>query len=262
MPSISELFFLFKKFCVFFFRPSSLIFLFLLTVSIYVILGKRRGRRRFFLFVAVALYYLSTTPFLPYFLLKQLEKNYPVPSQQEITKAEKIIVLTGRIYGQKDLSLEERFSKETLVRFFKALELKKLYPEKKVIIVGGSYETPDSKGASYLKEFANKLGYQVEAVDIPLDTETSVKAIKNLLHSPEEKFLLLTSAYHLPRTMLLFKKEGLFPIPYPTNYNHKLCKPELSVTTFFPNDLYLNLTNLAFHEYLGLLFYKLKYIFF
>ncbi|QER42202.1 YdcF family protein [Thermodesulfobacterium sp. TA1] len=259
---MSDLFFIIKKFFVFLFRPSSLIFLFLLTVSIYVVLGKRRGRRRFFLFVAVALYYLSTTPFLPYFLLKQLEKNYPIPPQEEIAKVEKIIVLTGRVYGQKDLGLEERFSKETLVRFFKALELKKVYPEKKVIIVGGSYEDLNFKGASYLKEFAGKLGYQVEAIDIPLDTETSVKTIKKLLSSPEERFLLLTSAYHLPRAIILFKKEGLNPIPYPTNYNHKLCKPDFSVSNFFPNDLYFSLTNLAFHEYLGILFYKIKFLLF
>ncbi len=260
MPNI--LFFL-KKVVLFLFYPSSLIFFFLFLVSIYVILDKRRGRRRLLLFLAIFLYYLSTTPFLPYFMLKHLEKKYKVPPASEIQKCKKIVVLTGRIYGEKGLSLEERFSRETLIRFLKGIDLKKKYPEKELIVLGGSYEDKHYKGATYLKELAEKLGYNVTALDAPLDTITSAKVLKNYLSNStggaKQPFLLLTSAYHLPRAIFLFKKQGLNPIPYPTNYNYKLCKPRFSIFDFLPNDLYLTFTNLAFHEYLGLIFYKLKY---
>ncbi|MFN4132375.1 MAG: YdcF family protein, partial [Caldimicrobium sp.] len=119
----------------------------------------------------------------------------------------------------------------------------------------GSFE---GKGASYLKELAEKWGMKVEALDTPLDTLRSAKELKKIL--PENQpFLLLTSAYHLPRALFLFKKEGLNPIPYPTNFNYLLCKPSKAFLYFFPQDLYLNLTNLAFQEYLALFYYKLKY---
>ncbi|WP_038055918.1 YdcF family protein [Thermodesulfobacterium hydrogeniphilum] len=260
MPNIL---FSLKKLILFLCYPSSLIFIFLFLVSIYVVLDKRRGRRRLLLFLAIFLYYLSTTPFLPYLMLKHLEKKYTIPSPSEIQKCKKIIVLTGRIYGEKNLSLEERFSRETLIRFLKALDLKRQYPKKEIIVLGGSYEDENFKGASYLKKLAEKLGYKVKALDTPLDTITSTKVLKNYLSNStgnfKEPFLLLTSAYHLPRAIYLFKKQGLNPIPYPTNYNYKLCKPNFTILEFLPNDLYLTFTNMAFHEYLGLIFYKIKF---
>jgi uncharacterized SAM-binding protein YcdF (DUF218 family) len=252
MPDLT---FLLKKIILYLFYPSTLIFLFLLAVSIYVLLGKRRGRRRFLLFLAIFLYYLSTTPFLPYFLLKNLEKDYPIPSEEELSKIKNLVVLTGRIYGDPGLSLEERFSRETLIRFLVALEIKKKYPEKKLWIVGGSFE---GKGAGYLQELAEKWGVKVEALDTPLDTLRSAKEVKKII-PPGEPFYLLTSAYHLPRAIFLFKKEGLNPLPYPTNYNYPLCKPSRFFLYIFPHDLYLNLTNLAFQEYLALTYYKIKY---
>lgn len=257
---MSDYYFSIKKFLVFVLRPSSLIFIFLVLVSIYIILGKRKGRRNLLLFLTVILYYLSTTPFLPYFLLKNLEKDYPPPAREKLLESKKIIVLTGRIYGGKDLDLHEKFSRETLIRFYTAVKLKKEDPQREIVIVGGSYEDKNYKGASYLEEFAKSLNIPVKAIDIPLDTKTSIRVIKEYLlqttGSSQTPFILVTSAYHLPRSMMIFKKEGLNPIPYPSNYAHKLCEPTLSVTSFIPSDVYLTLTNLAFHEYLGMISYK------
>ncbi|RKX60738.1 MAG: hypothetical protein DRP29_02060 [Thermodesulfobacteriota bacterium] len=256
---MSDFLFILKKFFLYLLYPSSLIFIFLLLVSLYVILEKRRGRRRLLLFLAIFLYYASCTPFLPYFMLKHLENKYIIPDKKQIQKAEYIVVLTGRIYENPGLSLEERFSRETIIRFLKALELKKKYPNKKIIILGGAFRHKQKKGASFLKDFAKKLGVKVIAVDTPLDTLNSARVLKKYVNL-NENFLLLTSAYHLPRAVYLFKKEGFKNlIPYPTNYNYKLCKPSFSIWNFFPDDLYLELTNMAVHEYLGLIFYKLKY---
>jgi len=252
---MSDYLFLLKKLLLYLFYPSTLIFLFLLVVTTYVVLGKRRGRRRFLLFVAVLLYYLSTTPFLPYFLLKQLEKGYHLPSEEEIARIHTFVVLTGRIFGDEGLFLEERFSRETLVRFLSALEIKKRYPEKRVIILGGSFE---GKGAGYLKELAKNWKVEVEAIDAPLDTLQSARELKKVLPQGEP-FFLMSSAYHLPRALYLFQKEGLTPLPYPTNFNYRLCKPSRFFLYLFPQDLYLNFTNLAVQEYFALTYYKLKY---
>ncbi len=260
---MSKLTFSLKKFFLFLFYPSSLIFIFLLLVSIYVILEKRKGRRRLLLFLAIFIYYISSTPFLPYILLKQLEKNYSIPSKEKLRDLKIIVVLTGRIYGNPNLSLEDRFSRETLIRVLKALELKKEYPDKEIILIGGSYEDREGKGATYLKILAEKFNFQVKAIDTPLDTLTTARTLKTYFFQREKNpgipFLLLTSAYHLPRAIYLFKKENLNPIPYPTNYLSELCKPTFSFWEFFPNDLYLGFTNRAVHEYLALSFYKIKY---
>ncbi|MFN4196977.1 MAG: YdcF family protein [Caldimicrobium sp.] len=220
-------------------------------------MGKRRGRRRFLLFIAVFFYYLSTTPLFPYILLKNLEKGQKIPTKEEISKVDTLVVLTGRVYGDPNLTLQERFSRETLVRFLVAINLKKAFPEKRVIIVGGSLE---GQGATYLKELAGSWGIEAEALDTPLDTLTSARELKKII--PQNKpFYLLTSAYHLPRALFILKNEGLNPLPYPTNFNHPLCKPSKIYLYFFPQDLYLNFTNLAVQEYLGFAYYKVKYFF-
>lgn len=190
-------------------------------------------------------------------LLRNLEKGQKIPTKEEISKVDTLVVFTGRVYGDPNLTLEERFSRETLIRFLVALNLKKTYPDKRFIIVGGSLE---GKGATYLKELAERWGVIAEAVDTPLDTLTSARELKKII-SENKPFYLLTSAYHLPRALYILKNEGLNPLPYPTNFNHPLCKPSKLYLYFFPQDLYLNFTNLAVQEYLGLGYYKIKYFF-
>ncbi len=253
--------FFLKKILLYLFYPTSLIFFFLFIVSIYVVLGKRRGRRRFLLFVAILVYYFSSTPFLPYLLLKHLESKYTIPSSEKIKETNYIVVLTARVYHQPDLSLEERFNRESYIRLIKAIELKKKYPDKKILIVGGNFKDKKHFGATYYKKLAEKLGIEVQAIDEPFDTITSARVLKKYIPDPKQPILLLTSAYHLERSVLLFKKEGFKPIPYPTNYDYKICKPEFSIWDFFPDPTYLEMTTLAVHEYLGLTFYKIKFLF-
>ncbi|OAQ20782.1 YdcF family protein [Thermosulfurimonas dismutans] len=246
--------FLIKKIALYLLYPSGLIFLLLLGVSFYALWGKRRGRRRALLFTALLLYYLASTPFLPYYLLRPLEAGFKRPNPQELSQARAIVVLPAKIYGQKDLLLEERFSRETWARFIAALRLKKRLPEIPLIVAGGSLEGP---GAKYLKEIGEELGFKVEALDAPLDTISTVAALKERLS--DQPFVLLTSAHHLRRSMYLFKREGLSPIPYPAVYVSHTCRfTPFHILYLFPYPVYLELTNEAIHEYLGLSFYRLR----
>ncbi len=243
-----------KKLALYILYPSGIIFLFLVAVSVYAIWGKRRGRRRALLFFALILYYLSSTPFLPYYLLRPLEAGFKRPEASLISQADAVVVLPAKIYGKEGLYLEERFSRETWARFVAALRLKKRYPHLRLIVVGGSLEGP---GASYLKELGEEFGVEVEVFDEPKDTISSAKALKGVLSG--KKFLLVTSAHHLRRSVYLFEKEGLSPIPYPAVYVSRLA----SFSPFYflyllPDPKYLELTNEAVHEYLGLSFYRLK----
>jgi len=254
---MSNLLFLLKKFLLYLFYPSTLILLFLLLVAVYVILEKRRGRRRLLLFLAVFLYYLSTTPLLPYFLLKPLEAGVGQPKLELIKEVKYVVLLTGGINYGENLSVEEKITGEGVRRILGSIRILKENPEAKLIIVGGSYE--EGKEAEHYRKLIENLGIHALAIDTPVDTLGSAKELKTIIPQGEP-FLLLSSAYHLPRATLLFKKEGLNPIPYPTHYAHHLCLPRLTLKNLFPKPLYLDLTNIAMHEYLGLAFYKLKFL--
>jgi len=139
-------------------------------------------------------------------------------------------------------------------RAWEALRLYRAIENAKIITSGYSFydtESDAQKTATMLKNAG------VQAKDILMqtgakDTKEEAKALKNRLGS--ESFLLVTSAYHMPRSMMLFKNEGLNPIAAPTYFNNE---KESGVTSVWKSKQLRN-TERAWHEYLGLLWEKLK----
>ncbi|MEA2018386.1 MAG: ElyC/SanA/YdcF family protein [Campylobacterota bacterium] len=88
--------------------------------------------------------------------------------------------------------------------------------------------------------------------DKPKDTKEETIEVKKLLG--KEKFILITSAYHMPRAIALFKKEGLTPIAAPTDFKIKYDDKFLSP----PAGNNIKQSEIAWHEYIGLLWSKLR----
>jgi uncharacterized SAM-binding protein YcdF (DUF218 family) len=86
------------------------------------------------------------------------------------------------------------------------------------------------------------------------DTYEEAKEIKKLLG--DQKFLLVTSAFHMPRSMNIFKKLGLNAIPAPGDFRAQ-GRAQLTVKDFFPWGM--EEANFAATEYLGMLFYRIFY---
>jgi len=72
-----------------------------------------------------------------------------------------------------------------------------------------------------------------------------------------EKFILVTSASHMPRSMALFEKLDMQPIPAPTDYGVRK-RQGVSPGMFFPSADNLRKAEKAFHEYLGLAWGKIR----
>ncbi len=244
--------FTFKKILELILYPSGIIFLFLLLATLASFSRYRRSQTRFFLVLAFVFFYLSSTPFLCHFLAEPLERDYAVPPVFTGEYAA-IVLLPSYIDNRGGLRLYQRFDRETWVRFWAAVELKRRFPQTPLIIVGNG--SPAGKGASYLAELARALDLKgVVAIDPPKDTVSSLKALVPLLAG--KKFILVTSAYHLPRAMFLARQMSLSPIPYPAFY---LSRPgvEISFQTFWPQPHNIFYLNRVVHEYLGLAFYWL-----
>jgi len=69
--------------------------------------------------------------------------------------------------------------------------------------------------------------------------------------------LLVTSASHMPRSMILFKKLGMHPIPAPTEYQVK-GRRGTSPKRFYPTADGLMKAERAFYEYIGLVWTKMR----
>jgi len=84
------------------------------------------------------------------------------------------------------------------------------------------------------------------------NTFESVKNIKEILG--DEPFFLVTSAYHMERSLREFEKVGTNPIPAPTDF--KIKTEQYTALDWFPDPQNLRNSNLAVHEYFGIVFYK------
>jgi len=72
-----------------------------------------------------------------------------------------------------------------------------------------------------------------------------------------ERVILVTHAFHMPRALTEFERVGFDVLPAPTGYLST--KEELSVFSFIPSAQALTVSSFVFHEYLGLLWYRLRY---
>ncbi|HEY5497457.1 MAG TPA: ElyC/SanA/YdcF family protein, partial [Syntrophales bacterium] len=88
-----------------------------------------------------------------------------------------------------------------------------------------------------------------------LDTADQAKLISSIVG--RNRFILVTSAIHMPRSMALFRKFGMNPIPAPTNYM-VVKQSRFHPRAFFPGSDSLRKTEAAIHEYLGLIWMRIQ----
>lgn len=72
-----------------------------------------------------------------------------------------------------------------------------------------------------------------------------------------DRIILVTHAFHMPRALTEFKRVDFDVQPAPTGYFST--EEELSVFSFIPSAQALTVSSFVFHEYLGLLWYGLRY---
>jgi uncharacterized SAM-binding protein YcdF (DUF218 family) len=83
--------------------------------------------------------------------------------------------------------------------------------------------------------------------------ESAVEVEKLLLQRGWKRYLLVTSAAHMPRSMLAFKAKAPDPIPAPGDFS--LGKFELEPFHFFPGESAARGVLISLHEYVGLVNY-------
>ena len=116
----------------------------------------------------------------------------------------------------------------------------------------------------------------LERVGIPeeaiwLESE-SLNTYENAIYSRQflsqkgiNRILLVTSAYHMPRSVYFFEKEGFEVIPAPTDFIvtdrswQQLWEPNwpVQILRIFPSAGNIELTTIALKEYIGLTVYRI-----
>ncbi len=153
--------------------------------------------------------------------------------------------------------ITSQLSNASIARLIEGLRFHNMLPESKIILSGGGYFDP-VPNAKIMADVALSIGINKEDLvleSVSKDTKDEAILIQKIVG--KDRFVLLTSASHMPRSMVLFKKCGMHPIPAPTDYFVKK-RQRVSPGIFFPSANNLCKAERAFHEYLGIAWAKLR----
>ena len=197
---------------------------FLIFVIIFLILLNLRFKNKKFKnllkFVSVLFILISIFPF-GNFGLKILESNYI--KQQDIRKVENIFVLGGPENLEATNTTNKINLYESSERLISSVKLSLDNSNAKIYFLGGSGFLKNNKinEVDIAKKFYSDVGFDYKKRVLFLgknrNTIECIKKIKGLNVS-NEKNVLITSAYHMTRTLIISKKLNLKFIPYAVDF--------------------------------------------
>ena len=150
-------------------------------------------------------------------------------------------------------------------RLFQTLELYHQRRVNKLLITGGSgsISHPEQREAIYIKKYLKAISIPDSSIIIENNSKNTYENAvftKHILDSMQFKgsILLVTSSFHMRRSIAIFKKAGYKNItPYVTNKFTGIRKFEFDYC-FIPNVEAVFSLNLILHEMAGYATYKLK----
>ena len=226
------------------------------------LMSQRRRPRggRVLLWSALTLLLLQGWEPLPDALLRRLETQHPAPSQIDPQRYAGVIVLGGAL----ESSYVWESSKQPALngaaeRMTAALPLMRRAPRLQLLFTGGQgelladglseaerarlfYVSQDLDAGHLLLESASRTTYENAVFSAALPEVDKTRP-----------WLLLTSAWHMPRALATFEKQGWNVTPWPVDYRAGLQTPWSQYSLAGGAAKW----HTALHEYLGLWIYRL-----
>ncbi|HZB89897.1 MAG TPA: YdcF family protein [Stellaceae bacterium] len=234
--------------------PDNLLLLLLLAGLLAQALGRRRGYR-VALAAALALLAAGILP-IGQWAIGPLEGRFPNPVLP--AHIDGIIVLGGAVepkinaHGQVALD-------GAAARITEALALALRHPEAKLLLSGGDASLlprPREREADETRRLFIELGVapgRILVEDRSRNTfENALFSLKVAAPKPDETWVLVTSAWHMPRAVGCFRAVGWKVLPYPVDY-----RTETDPLPDFELGKQLALLDVAAKEWVGLVAYRL-----
>jgi len=203
-----------------------------------------------------------SSPIVSHFLLRGLEGQY-VPARA-YPPADAVVLLGGFTIGPTPprLYVETNHAAD---RAFNAVRVYRQSGTPKMVLTGGVIElitdSADPEARSMFLLLNEHFG--IDSADVIFETE-SRNTRENAAYTKtalEEaglgtNIILVTSAFHMPRSVAVFKKAGFTVTPAPAGYfrNKNLSKKPM---TWLPSSGALFESSIALREYVGLVSYKI-----
>ena len=197
-------------------------------------------------------------------LIGTLEARFPAASPTQ--PVDGIILISGAEQPRMSRNHGQVLTNSHADRLIATARLAHRFPDARIAVTGGVLALDRTarpefhSQADVARRFLTGVGIDAGRIIIERQSQNTCQNARHIHDAvapgPEERWLVVTSAFHMPRTMGCFRKVGWAPIAYPTDYKRiagpKGLRPTISVGGN------LSMLNLAVHEFVGLLAYRVS----
>jgi len=232
-------------------------------IIIFIVLsffGKKISGKIIFV-IAIAFFAFCSYDFGQVMLAKPLETAFPLVNPLDHPRVKTVVVLGGGRYPVSERPANAKLTNVSIARTVEGIRVFNLTKANRIIFTGKD-NVNNSSIAGLMKLLAVDLGIdekKIITVDNAINTREEAKFCAEILKESDTVFLV-TSATHLKRAIKCFEKEGISVIGMPTDFQvnemNEIIKNNPS--RFFPNPYNLVGAHRSIHEYLGLLWEKIR----
>lgn len=181
---------------------------------------RRQAAGRVLCTVSLFVLMVSSVPAISFNLLEPIEWQDGEAAREASARTDTvkwIVVLDGGIRTDGELPLMSRLDRSTLVRLAEGLRLHRSLPEARLLL--SAARSGEDDRAAVMREAAMALG--ADSAQIVMESRSRDTSDQAANVSPivgDDAFVLVTSAYHMPRALYHFRRIGLDPIPLRTDH--------------------------------------------
>jgi uncharacterized SAM-binding protein YcdF (DUF218 family) len=218
-----------------------------------LLLLRGRLRRTGVSFIAAGgvMAYLASTSLVGDALLAPLERQFPAFDPAQAVGVRDIVVLGSGYEPNNRIPVTSALDMDGLTRIVEGVRLARSRKDSRLLVSGGA-PPGFAPGAQGYARMATELGIErtsIVIMDHALNTEQEATDVAAMLG--QSPFILVTSAYHMPRAVRLMRLAGANPLPAPTG-NLMHARHDTEGFPLLPGSRGLRKTEAALHEYLGL----------
>lgn len=233
--------------------PGNLLTIVLVVGALAVLLRWRRTGAVLVAIAAAGFAAVAVTP-LPEWLIVPLEDRFPRPQLPD--RIDGLIVLGGAVDVAVTRARNAPTVNDSAERVIEAAALARRYPAATIVLSGGEgLRGIGWNEAAPTRDMLASLGVPANRMVLEIRSRNTIENAEDsfdLVHpQPGQHWLLITSAFHMPRAVGCFRHVGWRVIPYPVDYR---TAPSVMGRDYFLADR-LPIVELAVKEWIGLAAY-------